>query len=55
MQQPKISIIIPVYNAEKTLNRCLDTLVSQTYKNIEILRVRGTIEIPFFKIQGLIC
>ncbi len=37
MQQPKISIIIPVYNAEKTLNRCLDTLVSQTYKNIEIL------------------
>lgn len=36
---PLVSIIIPVYNAEGTLRRCLDSLVAQTYKNIEILLV----------------
>ena len=35
----KISIIIPVYNAEKFLNKCLDSLIEQTYKNIEIICV----------------
>lgn len=35
----KVSIIIPVYNAEKTLCRCLDSLVAQTYKDIEIILV----------------
>ena len=34
-----ISIIIPVYNASKTLNRCIDSLINQTYKNIEIICV----------------
>lgn len=33
----KISIIVPVYNAEEYLNQCLNTLVNQTYKNIEII------------------
>lgn len=33
----KISIIIPVYNAEKTLNKCLDSIINQTYKNLEII------------------
>ena len=32
-----ISIIIPVYNAAKTLDQCVDALVYQTYENIEIL------------------
>lgn len=32
-----VSIIVPVYNAEKYLNRCLNTLLSQTYTDIEIL------------------
>lgn len=33
----KISVIIPVYNAEKYLDRCLQSVCDQTYKNIEII------------------
>ena len=32
----KIGIIVPVYNAEKYMERCIESLVEQTYKNIEI-------------------
>lgn len=35
----KISVIIPVYNAEKTLQRCLDSIAAQTYQNFEVLIV----------------
>lgn len=35
----KISIIVPVYNAEKYLPRCITSLINQTYKNIEIILV----------------
>ena len=31
-----ISIIIPVYNVEKYLPKCLDSVISQTYKHLEI-------------------
>ena len=37
MQNSLISIIIPVYNAEKYIERCLESLLTQTYSNIEIL------------------
>ena len=36
---PKISIIVPVYNAEKFIRECLDSLLRQSYENIEILCV----------------
>ena len=32
-----ISIIIPVYNAERTLERCIDSVLAQTHKNIEVI------------------
>lgn len=35
----KISIIIPVYNVEKYLRRCLNSIINQTYKDIEIILV----------------
>lgn len=33
----KISIIIPIYNGEKFLNRCLESIINQTYNNFEII------------------
>lgn len=33
----KISVIIPVYNVEKYLRECLDSIMNQTYKNLEII------------------
>ncbi len=35
----KISVIIPVYNVEKYIKQCLDSVINQTYKNLEILLV----------------
>ena len=37
MTNPKISIIVPVYNVEKYLSECLDSIVNQTLKDIEII------------------
>ena len=33
----KITVIVPVYNVEHYLNKCLDSLINQTYKNLEII------------------
>ena len=37
--QEKISVIIPIYNAEKYLREALDSVINQTYKNLEIICV----------------
>ena len=34
-----ISIIVPVYNTDQYLNRCVDSIINQTYKNLEIILV----------------
>lgn len=39
MQEPLISIIIPIYNVEKYLVRCLESVINQTYKKLEILLI----------------
>lgn len=36
---PKISVLIPAYNAEKTISRCLKSVLNQTYTNMEIVVV----------------
>ncbi len=37
--QPKVSVIVPIYNVEKYLSTCLDSLVNQTLQDIEIICV----------------
>ena len=34
-----VSVVVPVYNVEKYLNRCVESIVNQTYKNLEIILV----------------
>lgn len=36
---PEISVIVPVYNTEKYLPRCLDSLLSQTYRDFEVILI----------------
>ena len=39
MRYPKISIIVPIYNVENYLNQCINSLINQTYQNLEIILV----------------
>lgn len=39
IETPLVSIIVPVYNVESFLDRCLDTIINQTYLNTEIIIV----------------
>lgn len=36
---PKISVIVPVYNVEKYLKKCVDSIIAQTHKNLEIILI----------------
>ena len=36
---PLVSIIVPIYNAEKYLNRCIDSILSQTMPDFELLLI----------------
>lgn len=39
MNKGKLSIVVPIYNTSKYLRKCLDSVLAQTYKNLEILLV----------------
>lgn len=39
MKDQLISVIVPIYNVEKYLSRCVDSIINQTYKNLEIILV----------------
>ncbi|MGL6057799.1 MAG: glycosyltransferase family 2 protein, partial [Culicoidibacterales bacterium] len=39
MNQPLVSVVVPVYNVAQYLPKCLDSIVNQTYKNLEIILV----------------
>lgn len=39
MEKDLISVIVPVYNCERYLERCIESIIKQTYKNIEIILV----------------
>ena len=39
MNEPLISVIVPVYKVEKYLDECVESIVNQTYRNLEIILV----------------
>ena len=36
MKQPQISVIVPVYNAERTIDRCIGSILNSTLEDIEV-------------------
>lgn len=38
-EKVKISVIVPIYNVEKYLKKCLDSIVNQTFKEFELILV----------------
>lgn len=39
MENELISVIVPIYNVEKYLKRCINSIINQTYTNLEIILV----------------
>ena len=39
MELQKVSIVVPIYNVEKYINRCVDSIINQTHKNLQIILV----------------
>lgn len=51
-ESKKISIIIPIYNVEKYVRQCLESVINQTYKNLEIIIVNDGTKDNSMKIVG---
>ena len=50
----KVSVIVPAYNAEKHIDRCLNSILDQTYKNIEVLVVNdGSTDSTLYKVRQI--
>ena len=48
-----ISIVVPAYNAEKTINRCIESIMCQTYEDWELIIVDdGSNDDTFFRCQS---
>ena len=47
----KISVIVPVYNVEKYLEKCVDSLIKQSYKNLEIILVDDYCKKEFYNMK----
>ncbi len=39
MENGLVSVVVPIYNVEKYLDRCINSIVNQTYKDLEIILV----------------
>ena len=37
--QPDISVVVPIYGVEKYLKQCVDSILNQTFKNMEVILV----------------
>ena len=48
---PKFSIIIPAYNVEKYINKCLKSVFNQTFKDYEVIVVNDLLEIQVYHMQ----
>lgn len=52
MKNELITVIIPTYNAEKSIKRCIDSIIAQTYQNIEIIVINdGSTDETFNELQ----
>ena len=40
-EHPKVSVIIPTYNSERTIEKCLKSIKKQSYQNVEVILVDG--------------
>ena len=39
IKEPLISVIVPIYNVEKYLGTCIESILNQSYKNLEIILI----------------
>lgn len=54
MNTPQISVIVPVYNAEKTIEKCLSSICNQTFKDLEIIVINdGSTDNSYSLCEGM--